>query len=294
MSVLSVKMTSSKATSTPGGHGETREYIVLCGAVTDTAIVALAASGIPVDGAAHPDDPTMFCSSKDATYDTKTADPWVYNVTANFKTPDTGSSPQQTNPDPDDDDVIFSVRGVEVTYPMHVDAAGTTVLNSAGDSFDDPPKGLHYDEEITVTVSQTTIDPDAIAGYRGKVNSASFTIIMQDGTSRTLAAHSCRMGNISYEQQSRNGVLYWKVTYPIMWRDPTDYSTPWKTRVLDEGYRELSGGDKVDITMNGKRPSRPLMLDGSGTKTDQDPANAFLLEFLDYTEIDFGTLSLTN
>lgn len=299
MSVLSVKMTSSKASSTPGGHGETRTYVVQCGDVADTAIVALAASGVPVDGGVHPTDATMFCVNKTADYETKSANPWVFNVTVDFKTLD---PTQQTNPDPDDDDVVFAVRGVEVTYPMQRDIAGTYVLNKAGDSFDPPPKALHYDEEITVTKSQTVIDPDAILNYRGAVNSADFNIIMQDGTSRTIAAHTCRMGNITYEQKSRNGVRYWSVTYPLLVRyvefDGTPDTHPWTIRILNEGYRELTTNDdfstKRDIIIKGKRPPRPRMLDIHGKQTDQDPANAVLLDFFDYYEVDFGDLDLSN
>lgn len=294
MSVTSVKLKSSKASADLQGKKEDRVYVVVCSSASDTATTARTAAGIPQIGAVHPTDSAMFCLTNGADYVEDSA--YVFEVTVQYATP-TPQQQQQQEADPDDDPVEFSCRGVEVTYPMHVDADGTPVINTAGDSFDPPPNGLTYDEENVVVRSQTTIDPELISSYRGAVNADEFTIIMQDGTSRTFAAKSCRMGNITYQLATRNGITYWKVSYPILWREPTDDNgyEPWRIGVLNEGYRELVGTSLVDCTVGGKRATHPVKLNSSGRMySDQSAANFYIKYFKDYFEMPFGTLNLTN
>jgi hypothetical protein len=296
MSVTSVKLKSWDATGDKDKQSETRVYVVECSAKTDTPTTARKASGVPQVGDAHPSISTMKCISNSAKYEEDSVNPWVFEVTANFETPDPADDGTD-NADPDDDDVEFSCSGVEIQYPIYRDIQGKLVQNSAGDAFDPVPNGLSYDEEITITKSQTSLNPVTIASYRGAVNSSSFTVTMQDGTSRTFEAKSCRMGAISYTLQSRNGVQYWRVTYPIMYRKPTtdNENEPWAIWLLDEGLREKDGTTVKPIKIGGKDATSPVKLDGAGAVlANQSAGNGELLKFYDYNELDFGTLSLTN
>jgi hypothetical protein len=299
VSVISAKVEEIDGDLTAEKSSEKWTYVVLCDSKTHSPVEVCLNALLPQIGDDHPTPSTgMKCKKASAKYDKESANPWKFEVDINFETPDPADDKDPE--DPDEDPVEFTVNGSEVVYPMFIDKTDTLVQNSAGDTFDPPINGLEYDEDVVATRSQTTIVPNTIATYRGAVNSADFTVVAKDGTSRTFPAHTCRMGAISYSLQTRKDVQYWRVSYPWKYRKATVANPqPWKIRVLDEGLNQLDIDGETRIPVldgNGRPITSPIKLDSAtGTvASDQSPGQGDLLEFQDYVELDFGTLSLTN
>src|SRR5690606_12088820 len=92
----------------------------------------------------------------------------------------------------------------------------------------------------------------------------------------------------------RNDIEFRTVTVAVAVADDGDSSLNWDLSLLDQGFRIKDGDELKDILIededgNKERPSKPVLLDGSGGQlSDPSPSTA---EFLDYEvtqKLDFS------
>jgi hypothetical protein len=297
MSLVSAKLKQREADTNTAQRSERWTYVVVMDSASDTATAAMAAVGIPLF-TPHPDDPGMVAQQfgakfiQDSTY--------AFEVVVTFASQTT----TQTASDPLEQPAQVDISGSEVKIPLVRDMiTGLPVLNSAGDSFDQPISTTIYDELIRITVNLDEIDTETYNQYRGAVNADEFVITLPDGSERTIFEGCAKMGNILATYKFQNGRNYWQVVFPIYNRYATAVDIanrvdgkirPWKRNILDEGYNEIAETMKVPIYLDdGKRPASPQLLDENGARITTDPAVPHYLFISDYVELPFGSLNLT-
>lgn len=134
-----------------------------------------------------------------------------------------------------------------------VAAANTTaVCNSAGEPFDPPLEIERTFLTLRITRNQANFDQNKAQSFKSQMNSDTFF---------GFEAGKCKCKSITATNQYEKGRHFWRVTYFFEIRDSWDYE------ILDAGYWELVGGERVEIKFpNGRPLSAPWPLDGAGAK----------------------------
>lgn len=138
------------------------------------------------------------------------------------------------------------------------------VVNSAGDYYDPPPAVPWERLSFHFRKNFTTPDP-WILQYLNSVNSTDISIL-----GIPIAAGMARFTQPSGgEEQEENGQIYHETTWTI----EADVNT-WQLELLDEGFREISDTDRVNITDDDGNPiTSPVLLDGAGAKLPEPSLN---------------------
>lgn len=135
--------------------------------------------------------------------------------------------------------------------PVEVSVNGFYVLNSAGDPFSEPITRERARPILSVSRNELSFNSILSIYYVGAINLDSF----QGGGPGTV-----RCINIGASRQYQDGFgYYWSAKYEFEFR-----SEGWDKIVLDAGYRELSGGKKKQIMVNGRPVNDPALLNGGG------------------------------
>lgn len=198
------------------------------------------------------------------------------------------------DPNPLDRPAEISWEGGEVVEAMMKDWAGLTVANSAGEPFDPLPERYIQAGDCTITRNEESNPASVVVGYSYTTNNASLW-------SGAVATENALLGKITAQKTSEvvNGatVVYWKVTYPISFRNDN-----WRLKLLDQGWRYLdSSGYPTEITdRSGNTPTVPVAMDGAGNVQDHTesgyPQAIIYPEdgFEQYKKADWSSLNLPN
>lgn len=186
---------------------------------------------------------------------------------------DSESSQQSANPL--NDPPKYSISGQSVPLPVDFDSSGNAIVNSAGDPFQE----LQFIEDerdiIQITKNFATYPSGLAKQARRKVNSGNFL-----GFGPKEVRYKGMSGSSSYDPTIG---VYYTVTVEF------ETAPSWERELLDQGFRELDGGELKQIKVDGETISQPVPLDGSGGKlaANGTPVN---LAFEFYETANFASI----
>lgn len=247
----------------------------------------------------HPEDPYAFCIRLAPIQDGE--DPTLWRVTAEYSynldlgTGGTGNpsvDSQQAGQAPADRvaNPLTRPRDYTIssgTYPMAMLKARNpstgvydkAIDNSAGDPFFPPVEIQRAEATISVGLNATSSPSAAWLGSVGCVNANSMVIgpyVVGVGTVKLNKVGA----NLVYE----NNVSYWR------WQLEFGYRATWAFELLDQGLRELRGGNLVPIIdpATALEVSQPVLLNGAGSKASAGASPTFRV-FDVYPRVTFTT-----
>jgi hypothetical protein len=204
--------------------------------------------------------------------------PWKgWKVTASY------SDEREINStDPNDDEVKVSWDGEIYQQSVIQDYGGNAIVNSAGDYFIDPVPTREACHLVARIRFNATSIPTWVLSYQDAVNDDAITI---DGL--TIAAGLAKVQRISIgETEYRNGTAFRSFSYEVH-----VHRTGWRFRPLDAGFRQIVGGELVQIRIKGEEPTTPVPLNGSGVVLAlPTPATAVIGNYQLYPELDLTVL----
>ena len=216
--------------------------------------------------------------------------PRVWLVSVEYST-DTGTSSQQeAEEDPLDRPAVIEWTFARFQIPAEFDTDGGAILNSAKERFDPPPMIDDSRPVLRITKNQSSFDPALAVSFQDAVNSDAF-FGGNPGQVKVMA--------ISSRNAFDAGTQFFEVQYEFMMR-----REGWALRVLDQGFKELIGGEQIHMsepimdaapTPNPKgtvKITSPALLDGSGRKLDPPTATPHFLDYDVYQTKTFATLNL--
>lgn len=246
--------------------------------------------------------------------------PLIWRATVTFKTDslDQKEKDKQLYPDPTTrpaeiewDAVSYQVPAIasaeDYTPPglAIVVPAGTPIVNSAWDQFEQPPEKTAYYWQATVTKLMPIV-PEWLLDVAGTVNDAEFVI---DGL--TIPEGWARITGLRIGRRQReNGVNYREVRITIEFRkqraprtEGEEVPTPYILELENMGFNERDGSTYLragttkgtPITDgSGKAIKDPVYLDANGVEfIDLTADNAPRRHYKIYTTADFSQLPLT-
>ena len=132
------------------------------------------------------------------------------------------------------------------------ETADQPVANSAGEPFDPPLEVEKSFLILTITRNQANFNQNAANSYTNATNSDTF-FGFEAGKVKCKG-----ISGISVFEKNRH---FWRATYVFEIRESWDYE------LLDAGYWEIVGGNRLPIPFNNGRPlPAPWPLDGAGAK----------------------------
>jgi len=179
----------------------------------------------------------------------------------------------------------LKVSGQLFSEVMVVDANGDPVLNSAGDPFIDPPIEKDRARGLITFTKNTATPPAWVFSLQNSLNLAGFTIW---GGAISVGASKAKFREPEITgPHERNGTTYYTVSGTIEVDD-----NGWDANVLDAGWRQKSGSDRVAIVnADGSEPQQPVPLDGSGgVLANPSAASAVILTFERYLPTSWSSL----
>ena len=161
---MTATVTESYDAQLSPGQSAIRRFLV---SGADSAVAALGATGVPAQGDAHPEDPSILCV---ATPTTVHAGPGRYEITAEYGT----NTLQGVDPVGAPPRVRVSERLEEV--PIDTDINGNPIVNSAGQPFGSAPTGQRVSLEVSVTVTLPAFSFALATLFAGATNSDTLSI----------------------------------------------------------------------------------------------------------------------
>lgn len=156
------------------------------------------------------------------------------------------------------------------------------VASAAGEPFDPPVEIDAGRLTLTITRNEPTFSQVTATLFQDRVNSDQFF---------EIGAGKVKCNGITGQSQEENGVQFWVVTYSFSIR-----LDGWYLVVLNQGFYEISGGNRVRIVdSNGDPVSAPVPLNAAGAKLTvaQVQAGSFTYRtFQVYEEREFSVLNL--
>jgi len=263
------------------GKKYTRVFLVVLDTVeTDGAITARQAAGVPRRGDLHDTD----TSARVIVVDPQQIDgsPLYWNVEVEYSTEydsDSGGGVVAENPLDRPDE--YSWGHFDRTVILDRDKNGAAITNSAGDVFDPPLEEDQSLPELTIIRNQLVYPPNTAFNYMNSVNNSSLTI-----KGATVAPRQVKMKQFSGQQNTENGVTYFRVTYRVQFNPAT-----WDRFVLDIGFNQLVAGVRVPILVKGEPPTLPQLLSNGVALTAAAPVGVFL-SFQASKELNWSILNL--
>jgi hypothetical protein len=259
---------------------DTRVWRVKTTSPYDGPTDVLSATGIPVGGEQHPDDPNLYVSSRRAVNEAFSKLVWI--VTIQYQLAILGKS---TNPVSDPAEITWNTETTE--REVHWDRDGNAILNSAGDYYEDGVKAEFADWTVRMKKNLAFV-PQWIMSYRNAVNSDDVYI---DGV--FVEAGTAKITGLQIGPwQIRNSVPHRSVEIAVKITDD------WASHPLDMGLFKLvatgsgsgSGYKRVRITDGDGVPvSKPVLLDGSGGVLENpSPATAVFGEHDIFSALPFS------
>jgi hypothetical protein len=191
---------------------------------------------------------------------------------------------KEDNPDPTTRPAVINWSTKLYRESVEKDVDGDAILNSAGDYFD-PPIERDRSNWTCVVRKNLANPPTWLLDYNNcPINSSSFTV---DGVQ--VQAERARLSMIDIgEKQVENDVNFRTVTITLEFK-----KEGWKASILDQGLKEIDGGELKPIMVDGKSITSPICLSGGVHIEAPTPQNAVFLDYDIYDSKDFSVLPLT-
>lgn len=255
--------------------GVTRVFFVHTDDAQDSGFIVRNASGLPLVGESHPEDPSYIVQRRTAQ---RAVDPglsWV--VTCEY-----GRSKNPSEDDnPFNEPVRVSYRSNSQDVPLIVDLEDNPVLCSNACPYLDPVIVTRA-HPVWVFVRNEPNDPSSIA--------TSYVDHVNNGTYLGKPTGTIKCTDIDGEKQFQSNQPYWEVTYTFSYR-----VDGWQPAPLNHGFMELSGGAHIKIKdSEGRDISEPRLLDANGAKLSAAASftSASYGSFVGYNTANFGALGL--
>lgn len=170
-----------------------------------------------------------------------------------------------------------------INYEQVIDRASdgsTPLVNSAGDYFD---PGVTIDEArcvLKVTKNLASVTPATLMAFSNKIN----TDVWNGFPVKTLKFAPPRIQRLYHQNVGTNAGSYWRVEHTFEYNRYT-----WDRFILDQGYRQVVGGVRRNILVDGAPAQSPVPLNGSGVALAVPVTAVNVLQFQVYPDITFAT-----
>lgn len=274
MTVTNLGVYNRSASNQLGIRTYTEVYKVETTQKTEGSYAVGSAFGIPAIADQHPDDSAAYCIS----IDPDNTNPWKgWEVTCTY------STERIIGANPLNDEILLQWTSEIYQEPVFTDVDGNAILNSAGDYFIDPAQMRDSAHLIVKIMANVNAVPSWVLSYQNAVNNSAITIGGLSIAERLAKVQSINISSV----KRRNAFLYYEFEYEVhLHRDG------WRSRPLDAGFRQLVGGELIQIRdNNGDEVTTPVPLNGSGQVIAlPTPANAVYGNYKIYPELDLTSL----
>jgi len=231
---------------------------------------------IPPLWEAHPYNAWWYVVRKTA----RRVKPHYYEVLVNYEYIE---NPLDQPPDISFD---FIVNQEPVDFYYDDNGEEQPLTNSSGETFDPPINKEYYDLVIRIVRNQDYYNALVAAQYIGNINSDAIW---------GLAPGTVKCNVFSGQPKRAAQLYYYQVSYEFQVRFDV-----WRRRILDQGFREVTGVDEDGVTTyatilddNLKPLSQPVLLDGDGEQLAESADPVFLERNL-CRQLPFAYLQLPN
>jgi hypothetical protein len=210
--------------SASGTTARHKYQVVSDGTLTELTVLNVA--GMPRYGDAHPGNSKLRVAK--LTPDCQGhPNVWIVTVEYEYKQ-DAQAHPWEEQPK----SVAWDSWEVSEALNVGTEAAPAVPTNSAGDAFDPAPMIARHYPKVVIARSERFYDPEKGAAFTDSLNDADIRV------AGMLVKKWCGLlVKFSGTQQERNGEQYAEVQYEILVNPRT-----WKIRLVNQGFRALSGG----------------------------------------------------
>ena len=276
----------SESEQSDDGTKTAREIYLVVFDSPASAVAAEVAAGVPVRGAAHPEDATRTARSKRPTcLDESNRQHWQVEVTYSDAPPEAGEGEEpEENPLARPMEVSWDFSTQEEAYFVDNDPdEPKPVVNSAGQPFEELLTREVAAIVVSVRRNVTTFDPAAGMTMMDKLNAAPFDL---DGV--TIAARQAKLVGLGVGPvQIENGVTFREASFTLKIREN------WDDVIEDRGFSQLDSNGKLTEIVQGSPPTRvdkPWPLDGEGKAKANPTDKPAPLTFKPYGEMSFAPL----
>lgn len=273
MPVTEVNMLAKGTWGPRVGPSWSREYQITYEAFTssasDSGLTVISYTGLPSLFGPHPEDSGAFCTNIDPQQDEDDATYWiiVYRYSTRVPefaqgTPEGGSQGNPTHPEsPLDRKPKVRVTGKMVKRLTFRDLAGNPIVNSAGIPYEG--KMLEIPRcVIHVTRNLPEFDYNLINVCKGAVNETVFL---------GYEAGRVKCEDLTADENYEQETYFWRVQGEFIVANVDDLMGNaetsgmwWYDWRLDAGFEYWTGSKLRPAMIDGQKPGRPLLLDGSG------------------------------
>ena len=240
----------------------------------------------------HPEVPFASARRMQITEDGGSGVLYLVTVTYSSKPLNVAERDKFETPNPINRKPRRFLEALEYEKYVNVDRDGEGIANSAGSPFLDPAYIPSNDYILHVRQNFSSW-PAWVFNYNNKVNENELTVKPSSiAATQTIAAEKALFKfRGTSEPQEENGVTFVEITYDLHVRSDDN---GWKHTPVDKGLFELSGGDRVRITVDGEPAVEDQFLNGSGVALTGtiDPADIVTREFNVIPKVDMTELSV--
>jgi hypothetical protein len=185
------------------------------------------------------------------------------------------------------------------------DKDGAAILNSSGEPFDPPLTREFKDRTLRIEKNLAYFNQEAYETYVDSVNQdiwSPFALNATGGNLKLFMPYTCKCVGIDGTPERVGNIYFHRVAYEFQIR-VHNLEVPagqgalagplgWRRRVLDQGFREISGDTYAQITdADGSPITQTARLNGSGVKLAHDAEDVYLI-FADHDTQPFANLGL--
>lgn len=176
---------------------------------------------------------------------------------------------------PLNDPIMISGNQSARQVPVEFDRDGQPILNTAGDPFQEILFAEDFDDTIQLSFNSATVPFNASQQAKRTVSSNAML---------GLSPGTVRYAGMNFQPQDHETLgLYYSISIGLALADD------WKTRILNQGFRELDGFEQKVIKIDGQAVTTPALLDQGGEKLDES-GQPVTLEFDIYGEANYVAL----
>jgi hypothetical protein len=178
---------------------------------------------------------------------------------------------------------IWRVSWQKTASVIQIDLDGASVVNSAGQPFEQPLAINRSLPVFEVTQNYPSYAFSLLTGLMDTINQSDWTPV---AGGMVYPAYSCYMDSISYDPLSENGTNYIAIKYRFIY----DSDLYYPCKILDCGYNTLVAGKLTEIKAAfGSKLQKPALLNGSGGLST---TGGVYLNFDVYFPADWDTIVL--
>lgn len=247
-------------------------------------VAASKAPGLPALREPHPYEPAALANSIRLRPESNDDKLWLAEILYTTDTPTSDQEPENPLDEPPRKSWSFA----PYQRPLHRDITGQPIINTAREQFDPLPEVDDNRIVLRYTRNLPGFNVPLMRQYRRAVNSDNFL----GWPPRTV-----RVSGIQADEVFTKEFHYWTASYEFQMRGD-DAEDDWKLRLLNQGFRQLTGDDTTGhqyetiLDKYGVPLNQPALLDLDGLElvAGEDP---IFLEFEGYFPRSFSVFGIS-